>query len=1049
VRPSSLRILSAALAVATCLVRPAAAEDIDLFTNPAANATTAPNVLIIIDNSANWARNDQAWVGGKQGEAELNALSTLMDDPNVNTGLNIGLMMFTSGSPDGAYVRYAVRGMTPANKAAFKEMIGAATCTASNNTLMGTPNCILANFNSATEKTNSASTVYSAAIFEAFKYFGGYTDPARANLDVAGTPVDSTHFGNLRYSVLDSKADPGAFTDAGKTTYRSPINADGSNSCAKNYVIFIGNGYPSQDVPDSLLTGINGNASVPPGMGNKGWKTANWTKYLNTTDVNPLLGRQSVSTYTIDVYNAKPDASNQGALLQAMAKYAGGKYFAATNQQAILDALKDILVEIQAVNSVFASASLPINATNRSQNENQVFIGMFRPDPDALPRWYGNLKQYQIALFGVDAKLADKDGKEALAATTGFVQGCATSFWTTDSGTYWSFSAPSAGTCTSAGTSLSSDAPDGSIVEKGGAAEVVRRGNSPGSAMPVGGFTVNRTMYTCAGSICSSLVAFNDTNVTMARTGAATAAINTSIVDYAFGKDVNDENGDANKTEPRPSIHADIAHSRPLPVNFGGTRGVNVYYGANDGPFRAVDGKTGKELWSFVAPEHHAKLKRLYSNAPLITYPNMPTGLTTQSKDYFFDGSSGIYQNADNSQVWIYPTMRRGGRMIYGFDVSTTTPVLKWARGCPNAGDDTGCSSGWIGIGQTWSVPNLAFVKGFSSTIPLAIVGGGYDACEDTDAIATTCITPKGAKVYIVNSDTGAIEKSFDTDRSVAADVTLIDRDFDGKVDHAYVADTGGSIYRIDFVDPTTLAQRASSAWTMTKIARTTGGGRKFLFGPSAAVIGSKVFLAIGSGDRERPLISNYPYTASVQNRFYSIVDTFSTTLGLIDLDGSSVTNVTSGSDCSTTLATGQNGWFMDLNAGRGEQTVTSSVIFGGTAFFSTNRPIAAAPGTCSANLGEARGYAVNLLNGSGVIGTGKLCGGTRSGVFVGGGIPPSPVVGTVPIVQADGSTKPTNILIGGINLQTGSGSPIGAQAPPIPIKQIRSRLYWYPDSQR
>src|SRR5687768_17862546 len=43
---------------------------------------------------------------------------------------------------------------------------------------------------------------------------------------------------------------------------------------------------------------------------------------------------------------------------------------------------------------------------------------------------------------------------------------------------------------------------------------------------------------------------------------------------------------------------------------------------------------------------------------------------TPQKKDYFFDGTSGLYQNADNSQVWIFPTMRRGGRMLYAMDVT-------------------------------------------------------------------------------------------------------------------------------------------------------------------------------------------------------------------------------------------------------------------------------------------------------------------------------------------------------------------------------------------
>ena len=1048
-RPSSLRTLCAALVAASGLHTAALAEDIDLFTNPAASATTAPNILIILDNSANWSRNDQAWPTGKQGESELRSLSLLMDDPNINEGVNIGLMMFTSGAPDGAYVRYAVRNMTPANRAAFKEMIGTATCPAGNNSLMGTPNCILRNFDSPTEKTNSASTLYSAAMFEAFKYFGGFTNPANANTNIAGTPQDSTHFGRRRYSVLDAKADPNAFTDVGKTTYKSPINADGSNACAKNYVIFIANGYPSQDIPISILSGIQGDTAVPAGIGNKGWKVANYAKYNNITDVNELEGRQSIQTFTIDVFLAKPDAANQGALLRGMAKHGGGKYFEAKSEDAILNALRDIIVEIQAVNSVFASASLPINATNRSQNENQVFIGMFRPDPDANPRWYGNLKQYQIALFGNDAKLADKNNQLAIAATTGFIQPCATSFWTTDSGTYWSWSAPSQGTCTSIANSASSDLPDGSVVEKGGAAEVLRKGNNPAAVAP---FSVNRTMYTCTAAPCTGFTAFNTTSVTQARTGAIDAAENTTIVDYSLGKDPGDENGDGNLLDPRASIHADIAHSRPLPVNFGGSRKVVVYYGSNDGQFRAVEGATGKELWTFVGPEHHTKLKRLLKNEPKIQYPGLPVGIVPAPtrKDYFFDGSSGLYQNADNSKVWIFPSQRRGGRMIYGFDVTNATPAFKWAKGCPNLADDVGCTAGMTDMGQSWSTPSAAFIKAHNSgNDPVLIMGGGYDSCEDTDAAVSTCVSPKGRKVYIINADTGAVLKALDTDRSVAADITLIDRDFDGMVDHGYVADTGGNIYRIDFVDPVTFIALTPANFTITKIARTTGSNRKFLFGPSALAIGLKVYLALGSGDRERPLISNYPYVTPVTNRFYSFIDEFGSAGLPMDLDGASMQNFTSGSTCDSVLGTGKLGWFIDLDAGRGEQTVTSSVIFGGTVFFSTNRPTAVSPTSCGSNLGEARGYAVNLLNASGVIGSGALCGGSRSGVFTGGGIPPSPVVGTVPVKLPDGTTKSINVLIGGIDLTTGGGSPIGAQQPPVPIRQIRSRVFWYPGGER
>jgi type IV pilus assembly protein PilY1 len=1046
--PFSVRKMCAAAAVAASLCYPAAAEDIDLFTSPAPGSGTEPNILIVLDNSANWSRADQQWPIGKQGESELRAIYTLLGDAGVGTNINLGLMMLNTGSPDGGYIRYHIRNMTDANKAAFRELIGTASCVDGPNSLNKTPNCILKNYDTPSEKTNAASTRYSAALFEVFKYFGGYTEPALAYLDKPGSPVDPTHFGNQPYGFLDPKADPEAYTNASKKFYSSPLDAAGVSSCGKNYVIFIGNGYPQQDNDPALLTGIGGNATVPPPIGNRANRAANWAKYLWTTDVNEALGKQSVATYTIDVFNAKPDPNNQTALLKAMAKYGGGRYFEAKSEEAIVSALRQIIVEIQSVNSVFASASLPINATNRSQNENQVFIGMFRPDRGAGPRWLGNLKQFQVALFGNDARLADRNGNEAVAASTGFIQACSTSFWTSDSGSYWSFSDEAQGACTAIPGSQFSDLPDGGVVEKGGAAEVLRRGNNPSASEP---FTVNRTMYTCSTS-CGSLTPFNDSTVSSTRTGAATSDEHKEIIAFTRGFDLNNENeaaGDTSKTDPRASIHGDIAHSRPLPVNYGGTKGVVVYYGANDGTFKAVEGNTGRELWSFIAPEHHSKLKRLYKNTPLVSYPNI-FAPGAERKDYFFDGSSGLYQNADDTKVWIFPTMRRGGRMIYAFDVTSTTPVLKWARGCPNMGNDLGCTPGFESIGQTWSGANVAFIKGYSNgDDPVIIMGGGYDNCLEVDSPTTTCTTSsKGNRVYVIKANDGTLIKSFTTDAPVAADATLIDRDFDGKVDHAYIASALGTIYRVDFMDPASKAALASGSWTINKVAYSNTGARKFLFGPAALVIGEKVYLGLGSGNRERPLKENYPYTTPVLNRFYSFIDSF--TDAAYDLNGATMENFTAATNCDTTVSAGKNGWFMDLNAGVGEQTVTSSVIFGGAVFFSTNRPLdTSQPGSCGANLGEARGYAVNLLNASGVIGSGGLCGGSRSGTFAGGGIPPSPVVGTVPVDVPGGGKKPINVLIGGIDLQTGGGAAIAAQQPPVPIKQIRSRVYWYPHGDR
>jgi hypothetical protein len=732
-----------------------------------------------------------------------------------------------------------------------------------------------------------------------------------------------------------------------------------------------------------------------------------WARFLFQKGV-PIGGdttnKQSIATYTIDVYNKQPNADNT-SLMMSMAKAGGGKYFAAMNEDQIVTALKTIIAEIQAVNSTFASASLPVNATNRTQNENQVFIGMFRPD--LKPRWFGNLKQYQLINVGGDIELGDNSSPPIVAvnSNTGFVTDCATSFWTTASGSYWQNitdgTTPTAqlldpstikGTCD--GYGAYSDLPDGPLVEKGAVAEVLRKGNDPTATSPT--WAVNRTIYTRSGS---SLVEFNATNA---------PSLSSTLVDFMKGYDVMNETGGGDATTTRASIHGDVVHSRPLPINYGGTTGVVVYYGANDGTLRAVEANTGKEKWAFIAPEFYSKLNRLMANSQNVNVPAVYPN-DGSNKDYFFDGTIGFYHSADNSKIWIFPSMRRGGRMIYAFDVATPgSPSLKWAIGCPNLSDDSGCTTGMSGIGQTWSAPRAVRIKGYSDTNPVVIFGGGYDSCEDDNTKTPNCSATKGNAVYVVDANTGALVKTFTFTggRSIAGDVTLIDVNSDGYADYAYAADTGGNIYRMDFVDADKTA-RTSGNWTSRRVAYTNGdssdNGRKFLFAPAAFVTGTKVYLAIGSGDREHPLQTQYPYT-DVVNRFYVYKDDLTinaVSADAVNLDGASMRGLTSNTTCDDPplLPTSTDkGWYMKLNQnGQGEQTVTSALIAGGMVSFSTNRPLTSTT-ACTPLLGEARGYSVNLFTRSGGIGVSDTCGGASSGVFAGGGLPPSPVQATVPV---------------------------------------------------
>jgi type IV pilus assembly protein PilY1 len=112
-----------------------------------------------------------------------------------------------------------------------------------------------------------------------------------------------------------------------------------------------------------------------------------------------------ITTYTLEV-DRKTTGQGPGAtaLLKSMANVSRGKYFNATSGASggtgneILQALQTIFSEIQAVNTVFSSVSLPVSVNTEGTYLNQIYIGMFRPDQNAFPRWAGNLKQYKLGL---------------------------------------------------------------------------------------------------------------------------------------------------------------------------------------------------------------------------------------------------------------------------------------------------------------------------------------------------------------------------------------------------------------------------------------------------------------------------------------------------------------------------------------------------------------------------------------------------------------------------------------------------------------------------
>ena len=299
-----------------------------------------------------------------------------------------------------------------------------------------------------------------------------------------------------------------------------------------------------------------------------------------------------------------------------------------------------------------------------------------------------------------------------------------------------------------------------------------------------------------------------------------------------------------------------MLHSRPAVVNYGGSTGVVVFYGANDGMLHAVNGNStgtdaGDELWSFVPEEMLGKLNRLRTNSPEVRMPSTPATRRATPRDYFVDGPIGVYQSfaADGTvaQAIIFVGMRRGGRLLYAFDV--TTP----SRAVTALEEDAAEPVRYLG--QTWSEPKVARIKG--NTNPVLVLGAGYDAAAE-DAEQSPGTTTMGNAIYVLDAVTGALLGTFATTRAVPADLAVIDSDFDGYIDRAYGVDLSGKVYRIDF--ELGHRQHASSlvdVHARRPLRRQRAAGASSSSAPTSSSRASFTALMLGSGDREKPLVSS------------------------------------------------------------------------------------------------------------------------------------------------------------------------------------------------
>lgn len=801
--------------------------------------------------------------------------------------LNLGLMRFSAGaktddSSEGGMVTHEVAELLRARESLVERLY---------------------------DYTGDGFTPLSETLYEAGQY-------------LAGRDVDYGRNSTVEFAVPFPSVPQSRRSDD-PSRYRSPVQFQ----CQRNYVVLLTDGEPTSDsTANEKIAALPGfdrlGRAACDGEG-EGHCLDDMAQYLNeAADLAPdLPGRQNAITYTIGF---GPEVAGS-AFLDGVAARGGGRSFAANDVTQLTAALQSIFGDILQTGSTFVSPSVSVNAFNRTQANNELFVSVFKPD-DTL-RWPGNVKKYGIR----DGQIVDATGAEVVDPATGFLRDGTRSLW--------------------------SAARENDAVESGGAA----------SRLPE---PAQRRLYTYIGAAgLADLTATANAFATSNTTGLTDAVLNTGgagptreqLIDWVRGIDRGDADDDGDRDETLRRL-GDPLHARPAVVAYGGSDGTPdaadgvVYVPTNDGFVHAFDARSGEELWAFIPPELLGRLVDLYRN-PSVAQRSY--GLDSDVRVLKFDvNRDGVVDAAAGDRVWLFFGMRRGGRHMYALDVTDRNrPRLKWNLGPAQL----------PGVGETWSTPTIARVRidgaEQNGENLVLIFGGGYDDSQENYEYATD---GSGNRIYVVDAASGRLlwyaggpgatgTPDLALPRmthSIPGRVVALDTDGDQFVDRLYAGDLGGRLWRFDLWN----GRPRTSFGTGGVLARLGAGdtgdtgienNRRFYSAPDVALIqrrGADPYfnLAIGSGYRGHPL------HAETRDRFYSIRDR--NPFGALTQEQyDAVTPLTDGQlvditddPMATPVPTTARGWKLEmrLNGGwSGEKILAEAATVGGTILFTSYQP--------------------------------------------------------------------------------------------------------------
>ena len=399
---------------------------------------------------------------------------------------------------------------------------------------------------------------------------------------------------------------------------------------------------------------------------------------------------------------------------------------------------------------------------------------------------------------------------------------------------------------------------------------------------------------------------------------------------------------------------ADPLHSEPLFFQY--ENKSSVFIGTNEGYLLSIDADSGEENWAFIPEDLLPNLYNYYEDDNVFN-----------SRTYGMDGAINAW--TEDGKSYIIVGQRRGGRNYYVLDVtSRTQPVFKYMI--------EGGEGDYEDLGQSWSKPTITKIKVNGTEKRVFVIGGGYDTNQDSNTFRDQ--DNVGTSVFIVDVSDGSLIAEIKEggnhdvngmDYSIPSRVAVIDRDFDGFMDHMYFADMGGNLFRVDVYNDESLSNmfKGEKIYT-TSLNLSRSKNRRFYYAPDVAEIVHQqehyYAVSIGSGYRAHPL------NEDIDDSVLMIKDK-----GVFapDEDGEytfpNITNIAqlSASTPSVDDISSYDGY--EFNLTRGEKVITGVTVINSKLIFTTYDPSTAGliENSCSAAQGGGRLYIIDLLDGSAI----------------------------------------------------------------------------------